>query len=317
MAGVTAPLRVVFMGTPEFAVPTLMALIEHPGFEVTLAVTQPDKPKGRGRKLIPTPVKLAAMACGVPVIQPVKAREPESAERIAAEKPDYIVVAAYGQILPLSILKIPRLGPVNLHASLLPRWRGAAPIHRAFLAGDSITGVCAMLMEAGLDTGDVLLCRKTEITAEDNTGRLHDRLAKIGAVLMAEALANFADGKITPEKQDAARATYAAKLNKEEFSIGWSRPANQLSLHIRGLSPLPGAVTSWNGMSIKPLFCRVTDGSGKPGEVLDISGEGITVACGDGALTITELKPEGKGPMAARAFTLGHGIKKGDILGAP
>ncbi|MBI4665583.1 MAG: methionyl-tRNA formyltransferase [Nitrospinae bacterium] len=313
-----APIRVVFMGTPDFAVPTLEALIEHPSFDVLAVVTQPDKPKGRGKKLAPPPVKELALAHGIPVYQPVKAREPENVELLKALAPDYLVVVAYGQILPLSILSIPKLAPVNLHASLLPRWRGAAPIHRAFLAGDSVTGVCAMIMAEGLDTGDTLGCKRTEITDEDTVGRVHDRLAQSGAVLMAETLLNYKDGLITPEKQDDSKSTYAAKLTDADFVIDWSQPAPAVSLKIRGLSPCPAAVTKLSGGLIKPLFARVPQVSGivgAPGEVLDTSAEGITVACGEGAIVITELKPENRGPMTAHAYTLGHKVLKGERFG--
>ncbi|MDH5638945.1 MAG: methionyl-tRNA formyltransferase [Nitrospinota bacterium] len=313
----TEPLKVVFMGTPDFAVPTLLALAQDPRFAVTLVVSQPDKPKGRGRKMAPTPVKAAAMEHEIPVIQPGKARAPEPVERIASENPDYIVVVAYGQILPLSILQIPVLIPVNLHASLLPRWRGAAPIHRALLAGDQVTGVCSMLMEEGLDTGDTLLCQQTEIADADTTGALHDRLAQLGAALMTRTLTEYAEGKITPQKQDSTLATYAPKLTKDEFVIDWATSAEEVSRKIRGLAPFPGAVTFHRGRSIKPLFCHLSSSApgGRPGEILGVSGEGITVACGAGAVVITHLKPEGKGAMAAHAYTLGHGIKAGEVLG--
>ncbi|MBF0170598.1 MAG: methionyl-tRNA formyltransferase, partial [Nitrospinae bacterium] len=196
-------MRVVFIGTPEFAVPTLAALADDPRFAVTLVVTQPDRPKGRGKRLLPSPVKEAALARGIPVIQPEKARAPEAIEAIAAHTPDYLVVVAYGQILPPALLAVPRLLPVNLHASLLPRWRGAAPIHRAFLAGDKETGVCAMVMAEGLDTGDVLQCAATPIGDDDTVGRLHDRLAGIGAPLMIEALLGYAAGTVARHPQPA------------------------------------------------------------------------------------------------------------------
>jgi len=311
------PLKVVFMGTPDFAVPTLRALARDQRFAVTLVVSQPDKPKGRGRKLAPTPVKSTALEHGIPVIQPAKARAPEPVERIAAESPHYIVVVAYGQILPLSILEIPSFLPVNLHASLLPRWRGAAPIHRALLAGDRVTGVCSMLMEEGLDTGDTLMCQSAEITDRDTAGDLHDRLALMGADLMTQTLTDYTDGKILPRKQDSIQATYAPKLAREEFVIDWTASAEEVSRKIRGLAPFPGAVTLHAGVSIKPLFCHLstTGAGGGAGEILGVSGEGITVACGRGAVVITLLKPEGKGVMAARAYTLGHEVKAGDTLG--
>ncbi|MBI4829887.1 MAG: methionyl-tRNA formyltransferase, partial [Nitrospinae bacterium] len=288
---------VVFMGTPDFAVPTLAALIEGPEFDVRAVVTQPDRPRGRGMKLTPSPVKNAASAAGVPVLQPEKAREAANVELMNSFAPDFLVVVAYGQILPRAILEIPAIAPVNLHASLLPRWRGAAPIHRAILEGDSITGVCAMIMEEGLDTGPMLACRKTEITEQDTVGRLHDRLAAIGAVLMTETLPPFARGEIAPRAQDNALATYAKKLDKKEFGIDWNAPAELACRRIRGLSPFPGASTALNGARLKPLFARVATAMGRhgaPGEILAIGEEGITAACGEGAALVTELKPEGK-----------------------
>ncbi|MBI5816464.1 MAG: methionyl-tRNA formyltransferase [Nitrospinae bacterium] len=315
-----ATLSVVFMGTPDFSVPTLEALIGHPKFRVDAVVTQPDRPKGRGKKLTPSPVKQIAIGHGIPVLQPEKTREPENVARLSEIKPDYIVVVAYGQILPLSILQIPRLLPVNLHASLLPRWRGAAPIHRAFLAGDTVTGVCVMIMAEGLDTGDVLSRRKTEITEEDTAGRLHDRLARTGAVLMAETLVEYAGGGIVPERQDGSLATYAAKLGHADFIIDWTGPAESVSRKIRGLSPFPGAMTSLGGKIIKPLFAKVAarEGTlGEPGAALGVSGDGISVACGAGSVVITELKPEGKPAMAAHAFTLGHKVCVGDKFSRP
>jgi len=310
------PISVVFMGTPDFAVPTLAALIDNPQYEVRAVVTQPDRPSGRGRKLAASPVKQLALGHGLPVLQPHKAREPENVERLGRLAPDYLVVVAYGQILPVSILSVPKVAPVNLHASLLPRWRGAAPIHRAFLEGDTVTGVCVMIMEEGLDTGDVIALRRTEITGEDTVGRLHDRLARIGAVLMAETLPEFRDGRITPVKQDDSQATYAKKLEKSDFAVDWTQPAGAVSRRIRGLSPFPGARISINGKTVKPLFAKTAEGGAEktPGMVLLINEEGIQVACGEGSLVITDLKPEGKGPMKAHAFTLGSPVTPGDII---
>ena len=311
----TEPVRVVFMGTPDFAVPTLKALIGDPAFHVCAVVTQPDKPRGRGRKLSASPVKEVAVAAGIPVLQPVKAREPENVQRLADLAPDYIVVVAYGQILPLSILTIPKIAPVNLHASLLPRWRGAAPIHRAILEGDTVTGVCAMIMAEGLDTGDVLSRMETQISDDDTVGTLHDRLAVIGAKLIAETLLDYRDGGITPQKQDDTLATYARKLSVEDFGVDFRLPASEVSRKIRGLSPYPGAVTHLNGSAVKPLFARVTQANGtlgEPGVVLALSQEGITVACGEGAVVITQVKPENKSAMTAHAYTLGHRVKEGE-----
>lgn len=311
----TEPVRVVFMGTPDFAVPTLKALIGNPAFRVEAVVTQPDKPRGRGKKLSASPVKEVADAAGIPVLQPIKAREPENVQRLADISPDYIVVVAYGQILPVSILSIPKIAPINLHASLLPRWRGAAPIHRAILEGDTVTGVCAMIMAEGLDTGDVLSRVETPISHDDTVGTLHDRLAEIGAGLIAKTLLDYRNGGITPQKQDDALATYARKLSVEEFGVDFRLPANEVSRKIRGLSPYPGAVTHLNGSAVKPLFARVMETGGllgAPGVVLALSPEGITVACGEGAVVITQVKPENKSAMTAHAYTLGHRVKEGD-----
>lgn len=305
---------VVFMGTPDFAVPTLKALIEDQDFSIEAVVTQQDKPKGRGKKLTSPPVKTTALEAGLRVLQPKKARDPECVEAISAIGPDYIVVVAYGQILPVSILEAPGIAPVNLHASLLPRWRGAAPIHRAFLAGDKTTGVCSMLMAEGLDTGDVLLCEKTEITGDDTVGRLHDRLAEIGAKLMVRTLKDYKIGKIAPIRQDDSKATYAEKLSHNDFLIDWSRPAGEVSRRIRGLSPYPGAIASLNGRKLKILFARALDeiSNAGPGGIISISRDGIKVACGEGSVLITELKPEGKGAMTAHAYTLGSRLEPGD-----
>lgn len=311
-------IRVVFMGTPDFAVPTLRALIEDPRFTVLGAVTQPDKPRGRGRKLAPPPVKALALEHGLPVLQPQKAREPENVAALQELAPDYLVVVAYGQILPRSILDIPAIAPVNLHASLLPRWRGAAPIHRAILEGDAKTGVCAMLMEEGLDTGDVLRCRDTAITKDDTTGTLHDRLAAIGAKLMTDTLPEFKDGAITPIKQDGTRATYAKKLDKAEFVVDWRRTADEVSRKIRGLSPFPGAVSSLKGESVKILFatqCDTGGQNGSPGDIIRVSADGMEVACGAGTVVITEIKPEGKKSMGAHAYVIGRDIGPGDTFG--
>jgi methionyl-tRNA formyltransferase len=311
----TGPVRVVFMGTPDFAVPTLKALVGNSAFRVEAVVTQPDKPRGRGKKLSPPPVKEVAVDAGIPVLQPVKAREPENVHRLADIAPDYIVVVAYGQILPVSILSIPKIAPINLHASLLPRWRGAAPIHRAILAGDEVTGVCTMIMAEGLDAGDVLSRVETPISQEDTVGALHDRLAQIGAELIARTLLEFRDGLVTPQKQDDTKATYARKLSPEEFAVDFRLQALEVSRKIRGLSPYPGAVTHLNGAMVKPLFARVTETGGvlgEPGTVLTLSAEGITVACGEGAVVITQVKPENRSAMTAHAYTLGHRVKEGE-----
>ncbi len=308
-------LKVVFMGTPDFATPTLRALMEHPAFSVEAVVTQPDKPKGRGKKLTSSPVKQVAIKHKIPLLQPIKASEPKNIEALTKIRPDYIVVVAYGQILPQSILEIPQVAPVNLHASLLPRWRGAAPINRAIIAGDDITGVCAMIMEAGLDTGDLLSCTETKITENDTAGSLHDRLAITGANLMPKALVDYANKNVKQRKQDNTKATYAKKLTPNEFLIDWTTSAKEVSCKVRGFSPFPGARALLNGKKITLLFVRqIKDVAkrGEPGEILSITKGGIEVVCGKGSVLITELKPEGKGRMPAHSFTLGTKVSLGD-----
>jgi len=310
------PLSVVFMGTPDFAIPTLKKLIDNDRFNLKAVVTQPDRQKGRGKKLAIPPVKKLALDNEITVFQPEKVREQETVDAIKSLEPDYLVVVAYGQILPLSLLAIPKLAPVNLHASLLPKYRGAAPIHRAFVDGETITGVCAMMMEEGLDTGDLLACRKTEITNDDTVGRLHDRLAAIGAALMAESLIDYSEGSITPRKQDGALATYAKKLDKSEFKIEWGQTSDQVSRRIRGLSPFPGAATTFKNETVKPLFAKALSGNSDdaPGVIQLITKKGIVVSCGVGSVLITEIKPEGKRAMEAHAFTLGRSAQVGDTF---
>ena len=260
----------------------------------------------------PPPVKEMAQNLGLPFIQPVKAKEGECVERLTGIAPDFLVVVAYGQILPLSLLNIPKVAPVNLHASLLPRWRGAAPIERAFIEGDKDTGLCVMLMEEGLDTGDVLMREETAITDNDTGQTLRDRMSDIGAKLLAEALCAHYDGALTPQKQDDKKATYADKLTSTDYVIDWDLPATKVSCHIRALSPSPGAVTTLSGAKIKPLFCKVTQETGEPGDVLAVTKEGITIACKEGAVLVTELKPEGKKTMSAwgiHAWSQGFGGK--------
>ena len=290
----TAPIRVVFMGTPQFAVNPLKALHDDPAFSVELVVTNPDRRKGRGRKFLPTPVKEMSQSLGLPLFQPVKAKDEECVKRLTEIAPDFLVVVAYGQILPLSILNIPKIAPVNLHASLLPRWRGAAPIERAFIEGDKITGVCAMLMEEGLDTGDLLMCEEILIKDNDNGQTLKNRMSDVGSKLLAKALSAHYDGSVAPQKQKDENAIYAAKLTPADFVVDWSLPSTKVSCHIRALSPSPGAVTTLSGAKIKPLSCKVTQGKGVPAEILSVTKEGITVACKDGAVLVAELKPEGK-----------------------
>lgn len=290
-------MRVIFMGTPEFSVPVLDALAaEH---DVVAVYCQPPRPAGRGKKPRPSPVQARAEALGLPVHHPVSLKTPEEQARFAALGADVAVVVAYGLILPQAVLDAPRLGCVNIHASLLPRWRGAAPIHRAIMAGDRETGICIMQMDAGLDTGPVLLREATPIGDEDTTADLHDRLAAMGARLIVDALARHAD--LVPEPQPDAGVTYAAKIDKSESRIDWALPADQVSRHIRGLSPFPGAWCDADGARIKLLRARVVPGQGAPGTVLG----GFTVACGIGAVEITMAQREGKRAMEAEEFLKG------------
>lgn len=312
MAG---PLEVVFFGTPDFAIPTLKKLADAPDINVCLVVTQPDRKKGRGKKFAAPPVKTFAIDRSLPIIQPVKAREDKCVASLKKLAPDFLVVVAYGQILPKSILDIPRRAPINLHASLLPRWRGAAPINRAIIAGDNETGVCTMLMAEGLDTGDVLLCEKTDIENTETAGDLTDRLATLGADLLVKTLRAYEAGNILPLKQDDRLATYANKLLPEDFLIDWSLPALEVSNLIRGLSPAPGAVTLYRSVKIKPLFAQTVDGKGAPGEILSVTKAGIAISCGEGACLVSKLKPAGKGEMTAYAFSLGNNVKMGEVWG--
>tara|TARA_B100001964_G_C14262948_1_gene617139 strand:+ start:32625 stop:33569 length:945 start_codon:yes stop_codon:yes gene_type:complete len=310
-------LRVVFMGTPDFAVPTLEVLIHDDRFNVIGVVTQPDRPKGRGNKLTISPVKSLSLKHNLNVYQPNKIREQEMVEKLSALSPDFLVVVAYGQILSESILQIPKYLSINLHASLLPRWRGAAPIHRAFIAGDKLTGVCTMIMEKGLDTGDTLLSEHTAIEDTDTVETLHDRMALMGSALLAETLIGFVEGRIEKTPQDSEGVTYAGKLGKKDFEIDWTKSSAMVSRHIRGLSPFPGSVTILNGRRLKLLFAlaREEDESGDPGVILSLSESGIQVACGKGSILITELKPDGKGKMSAHSYTLGRALKLGDRFG--
>jgi methionyl-tRNA formyltransferase len=284
-------MKIVFMGTPEFSVPVLDAL--HQAHEIVAVYCQPPRPAGRGKADRPSPVQARAEALGLPVRHPVSLRSEVSQRDFAALGADVAVVVAYGLILPQAVLDAPRFGCVNIHASLLPRWRGAAPIHRAIMAGDRETGVCIMQMEAGLDTGPVLMREAVEIGAEETTADLHDRLRALGARLIVQALERLPG--LTPEPQPAEGVTYAAKIDKAEARVDWSRPAVEVDRLIRGLSPSPGAWVEVNGERVKLLRSRLAEGQGAPGQVLG----GFTVACGTGAVEITEAQREGKRPMPA------------------
>lgn len=287
-------MRIVFAGTPEFAAEHLKALLDSP-YDVVAVYTQPDRPAGRGQKLMPSPVKQLALAHDIPVFQPPTLRNAEAQAELAALAPDLMVVVAYGLILPQAVLDIPRLGCINSHASLLPRWRGAAPIQRAVEAGDAESGVTVMRMEAGLDTGPMLLKVVTPIGAEDTGGSLHDRLAEMGPPAVVQAIAGLADGSLQGEVQDDALATYAHKLNKDEARIDWSRPAVELERLIRAFNPWPVCHSTLDGESVKVLAATLSTGTGTPGEILSASKDGLVVACGEQALCLTRLQlPGGK-----------------------
>ncbi|MGH8381482.1 methionyl-tRNA formyltransferase [Pseudomonas sp.] len=287
-------MRIVFAGTPEFAAKHLKALIDSP-YEVVAVYTQPDRPAGRGQKLMPSAVKQLAVDNGIQVLQPPTLRNAEAQAELAALKPDLMVVVAYGLILPQAVLDIPRLGCINSHASLLPRWRGAAPIQRAVEAGDSESGVTVMRMEAGLDTGPMLLKVTTPVSASDTGGSLHDRLAEMGPPAVLAAVAGLAAGTLQGEVQDDSLATYAHKLNKDEARLDWSRPAVELERLIRAFNPWPICHSTLNGEAVKVLAASLSTGSGTPGEILDASKDGLIVACGEQALRLTRLQlPGGK-----------------------
>lgn len=283
-------MRIVFMGTPDFSVPALDAL--HAAHEVICVYTQPPRPAGRGQKDRLSPVHARALALGLPVRHPASLKPAAAQAEFAALGAGVAVVVAYGLILPQPVLDAPGRGCLNIHASLLPRWRGAAPIHRAVMAGDAETGVCIMRMEAGLDTGPVLLCERTPIGAGETTGDLHDRLAVMGARLIVRALASVGTDAIP---QPDAGVTYASKIDKAEARVDWTRPAPEVDCHIRGLSPFPGAWAEIAGERVKLLRSRLSAGQGLPGEVL----HGFTIACGTGAVEITAAQREGRRPMPA------------------
>lgn len=290
-------MKIVFMGTPEFSVPILSAL--HQSHEIVAVYCQPPRPAGRGKADRPSPVQAHAEALGLQVRHPVSLRSEGAARDFAALGADIAVVVAYGLILPQAVLDAPRLGCLNIHASLLPRWRGAAPIHRAIMAGDSETGVCIMQMEAGLDTGPVLLRKAIPIRDLETTADLHDRLSLLGAELIGQALATLPD--LTPVPQSDDGVTYAAKIDKTEARVNFDAPAAQVDRLVRGLSPFPGAWVEVRGERVKLLRSRLAAGQGAPGQVLG----GFTIACRDGAVEITEAQREGKRPMPAAEILRG------------
>jgi methionyl-tRNA formyltransferase len=303
------PLRLIFMGTPDFAVPTLLALHGH-GHEIAAVYTRVAKPAGRGMKLQLSPVEQEARRLGIPVLTPATLKTPEALEEFRAHNADAAVVVAYGMILPQAILDAPELGCFNLHGSLLPRWRGAAPINRAIMAGDAETGVMVMKMDAGLDTGDVAMAERLAITDRMTAADLHDALAPLGADLMVRAIGALERGRLQLTKQSDQGVTYAAKIDKAEARIDWNKPARAVLRHIHGLSPFPGA---WCEMGleaeparVKILRCELAAGAGAAGDVLD---DHLTIACGDGAIRILELQRAGGRPMKAEEFLRGTPLK--------
>lgn len=303
-------LRTVFMGTPEFALHTLHTLLES---EVRLVgvYTQPDRPKGRGNLLTPPPVKVLAQERGIPVRQPLKLREPAVVEELRKLAPDLIVVVAFGQILPKSVLEVPRYGCINVHASLLPRYRGAAPINKAIMDGEEVTGVTTMLMDVGLDTGPMLVKKSLPIGPEDTAGDVHDRLSRLGAEAMAETLGRLCAGTLRPEAQDDALSSYAPMLKKEDGLIDWSRPAREIHNQVRGLDPWPGAYTHLGGEMLKIARTSVEAGGGEPGTVLSAGTDGVRVACGEGVLKVGELQLPGKRRLPASDFLRGRPLPPG------
>lgn len=314
-------MRVIFAGTPEFAAVAL-ADLHAAGFEIPLVLTQPDRPAGRGMQLQPSLVKQFALAQGLPVAQPASLRLDGKHPREAADAHallrgtphDVMVVAAYGLILPMSVLEIPPLGCINIHASLLPRWRGAAPIHRAIEAGDAETGITIMQMDEGLDTGDMLLVGREPISPEDTTASLHDRLAALGGRMIVDALRRLASSGLSAVPQPAEGITYAAKIAKDEAMLDLRLPATQLLRCIRAFNPFPGASVQADGVTLKVWDAQLAFSGGEPGTVLAVSPDGVTVACGEGALQLTALQKPGGKRLAAAAFLQGFPMKPGQVL---
>ena len=306
-------MRLIFAGTPEFAALALQALLDA-GHDIPLVLTQPDRPAGRGMKLKASPVKEIALAHHLQVAQPENLKTDSSRQIIQDTRADIMVVAAYGLILPQVVLDMPRLGCVNIHASLLPRWRGAAPIHRAIEAGDTETGITLMQMDRGLDTGAMLTRAVLPILDSDTTGSLHDRLAALGAREIVRLLPELAAGTVSAAPQDDTQACYAAKIGKEEARLDWTRPALELDRRIRAFNPFPGAFGLLEGNPLKIWLARPAPGAGAPGRILAISDGGLLIACGEGALEVMEVQKAGGRRLPISAFISGHPLKAGDCL---
>lgn len=307
-------MRILFMGTPDFAVPCLARLIAD-GHEIVGILTQPDKPQGRKMKLTPPPVKALALEHGLAVHQPDSLKDGAILPLLEETRPELIVVVAYGKILPAYVLDFPKFGCINVHGSLLPRWRGAAPIQWSVIAGDRYAGVTTMKMARGLDTGDMLLTYQTEIGARETAGELFDRLAEAGAALLSETIAKLPE--IVPQPQDESLANYASMLDKELAVVDWHKTAHEIDCLIRGLNPWPVALTTLGGARMKIFAAELSDRCGAPGEVLEADAKkGLLVACGDGALHLTEIQMVGGKRMNACDYLRGHAIEKGTVLGA-
>ena len=309
-------MRIIFAGTPEFARVALADIIAS-GHTVVAVLTQPDRPSGRGMKLLPSPVKQLAVDHGIQVLQPQTLKHPVVQEQLKNLHADLMVVAAYGLLLPQAVLDLPRLGCINIHASLLPRWRGAAPIHRAIEAGDKATGICIMQMDAGLDTGGILLSESLPILADDSCGSLHDKLAQLGGQLTVHALQRLESGLLTAMPQASSGVTYAAKVRKEEGLLNWNDDALALERRIRAFNPFPGAYCHSQGQLLKIWRAQVLGVAGTPGTLLSVSDSEIVVACGRKALKLLELQLPGGKRLSTADFLRGHALNVGDSLLSP
>ncbi|MDD2308011.1 MAG: methionyl-tRNA formyltransferase [Desulfuromonadaceae bacterium] len=306
--------RTIFMGTPGFACPTLQGLIDR-GEHIVAVVTQPDRPKGRGQRMMAPPVKELAEKSGIPVYQPLKVRDPDFVDIIRGLKPDVIVVVAFGQILPKALLEIPPHGCINVHASLLPRYRGAAPLNWCLINGESETGVTTMLMDVGLDTGDMLLVKRTPLDENEDIVSLHDRMASMGAELLGETIDRLAAGDLIPQPQNSADSCYAPMLKKEDGIINWHADARTIHNQVRGLAVWPGACTTVGGQTLKIFRTAVGKGSGVPGTVLQATKDQLEVACQTGSLFLQELQLAGKKRLDCASFLAGYPVAEGSLMG--
>lgn len=311
----TRPLRIIFMGTPDFAAATLQALIDGPD-EVVAVVTQPDRAKGRGKKVTPPPTKILAEAAAIPVLQPVKIKTEEFRNGLLSYQPDLIVVTAYGRILPASLLELAPMGCINVHGSLLPKYRGAAPVQWTVIQGEKEAGVTIIQMDEGMDTGDMLLTAKIETAAEETAGTLFTKLAALGSETLLQAIRGLKEGTIIPVKQDHSQATTAPMLKKDDGLIDWTRNAEELACLVRGLDPWPSAFCFYNNKRLRLFSPEVVfrDSGAAPGSILHSDRRGLLVACGSNALLLKEIQPEGKKRMATEAFLRGHPFEPGVLL---